>query len=78
MNLVEALTREIERVTELREQYREVQRMSDLGEFGNKAITGPAVAGMTQALDAAHQAMAEHGDIEKTARALKRLQEFTG
>ncbi|MCY3553716.1 MAG: hypothetical protein OXH56_00190 [Gemmatimonadetes bacterium] len=78
MNLVEALTREIERVTELREQYREIQAMSDRGDFPNKVLTQPAVAGMTQALEAAHQAMAEHGDIEKTGRALKRLQDFTG
>jgi hypothetical protein len=70
INAMERLTREIERVAVLREQYRAL---------GNKGLAqlnvGPAIHLMTAALEAAHRAAAS-GDALEIIRVLQDLQGF--
>lgn len=71
MNAAEKLAHEIERVSSLREMYRDAGRLG-----GPQACVGPAVALMTESLDRAKRAMGADDAIE-TLRAIQDLQGWT-
>jgi hypothetical protein len=74
MNIAEALSRGVERVTDLRALYRNLAKNLP-GDLANKLATGPAVVMMTAALQKAHLAAGSNDALE-VMRAYEELKGF--
>jgi hypothetical protein len=79
-NIMEELSRQVERVTIIRERYRAVEAEHLENRAGNRRITlkvncSPVIAMITGALEVAHRAAA-NGDALMIARIIQELKRF--